>query len=200
MYSLIKKGSMRISDAFAFSMTRFFRLIADSFFLKRYGHRAVVLETVAGVPGMVAGVWMHFKSLRRMKAGYGEQIREMLAEAENERMHLMFFIEIARPNTLERFIVLSSQLVFGIFYLFMYAFFTRTAHRMIGYFEDEAVNSYTEYLNMVESGKLEDSPAPPLAIDYYNLANNAKLSDVIKCVRADEQHHSKTNHEYANNL
>ena len=200
MYSLIKKGSMRISDAFAFSMTRFFRLIADSFFLKRYGHRAVVLETVAGVPGMVAGVWMHFKSLRRMKAGYGEQIREMLAEAENERMHLMFFIEIARPNTLERFIVLSSQLVFGIFYLFMYAFFTRTAHRMIGYFEDEAVNSYTEYLNMVETGELEDSPAPPLAIDYYNLANNAKLSDVIKYVRADEQHHSKTNHEYANNL
>ena len=200
MYSLIKIGSTRISDAFAFSMTRFFRLIADSFFLKRYGHRAVVLETVAGVPGMVAGVWMHFKSLRKMKAGYGKQIREMLAEAENERMHLMFFIEIAKPNILERFIVLCSQLTFGIFYLFMYAFFTRTAHRMIGYFEDEAVNSYTEYLNMVESGKLEDSPAPLLAIDYYNLADNAKLSDVIKCVRADEQHHSKTNHEYANNL
>ena len=200
MYSLLKTGSTRISDAFAFSMTRFFRLIADSFFLKRYGHRAVVLETVAGVPGMVAGVWMHFKSLRKMKVGYGEQIREMLAEAENERMHLMFFIEIARPNMLERFIVLCSQLIFGIFYLFMYAFFTRTAHRMIGYFEDEAVNSYTEYLNMVESGELDDSPAPPLAIDYYNLANNAKLSDVIKCVRADEQHHSKTNHEYANNL
>ena len=71
---------------------------------------------------------------------------------------------------------------------------------MIGYFEDEAVNSYTEYLKMVESGKLEDSPAPSLAIDYYNLANNAKLSDVIKCVRADEQHHSKTNHQYADNL
>ena len=79
------------SDFFALSMTKFFRFIADTFFAKRYGHRAVVLETVAGVPGMVAGVWMHFKSLRAMKAGYGEQIREMLAEAENERMHLMFF-------------------------------------------------------------------------------------------------------------
>ena len=200
MYSLIKTSSARISDTFAFSMTKFFRLIADSFFLKRYGHRAVVLETVAGVPGMVAGVWMHFKSLRRMKAGYGEQIREMLAEAENERMHLMFFIEIAKPNIFERFIVLSSQLIFGIFYLFMYVFFTRTAHRMIGYFEDEAVNSYTEYLDMVKSGKVEDTPAPALAIRYYNLATDAKLSDVIRCVRADEQHHSKTNHEYANNL
>jgi hypothetical protein len=29
----------------------FFRWFADTFFAKRYGHRAVVLETVAGVPG-----------------------------------------------------------------------------------------------------------------------------------------------------
>ena len=200
MYSIIKTSSERISDMFAYSMTKFFRLIADSFFLKRYGHRAVVLETVAGVPGMVAGVWMHFKSLRVMKAGYGEQIREMLAEAENERMHLMFFIEIAKPNFIERFIVLTSQLMFGIFYVFMYIFFTRTAHRMIGYFEDEAVNSYSEYLKMVESGEVENIPAPHLAINYYNLGADAKLSDLIRCVRADEQHHSETNHNYANSM
>lgn len=200
MISLIKNTTAQLSDAFAYSMTKFFRFIADSFFLKRYGHRAVVLETVAGVPGMVAGVWMHFKSLRKMKAGYGEQIREMLSEAENERMHLMFFIEIAKPNIIERLIVLSSQLLFGIFYLFMYTFFTRTAHRMIGYFEDEAVKSYTEYLEIVESGKAINIPAPQLAIQYYKLGSDAKLTDLIKCVRADEQHHSETNHNYADNL
>ena len=200
MNSIIKTSADRVSDNLAYSMTKFFRFIADSFFLKRYGHRAVVLETVAGVPGMVAGVWMHFKSLRKMKAGYGEQIREMLSEAENERMHLMFFIEIAKPNLIERFIVLFSQLLFGLFYLFMYIFFTRTAHRMIGYFEDEAVNSYSEYLKMVESGKVENTPAPHLAINYYQLGADARLSDLIKCVRADEQHHSETNHSYANNL
>tara|TARA_B100001559_G_C16339522_1_gene547352 strand:+ start:249 stop:851 length:603 start_codon:yes stop_codon:yes gene_type:complete len=200
MISSIKNSTSQLSDAFAYSMTKFFRFIADSFFLQRYGHRAVVLETVAGVPGMVAGVWMHFKSLRKMKAGYGEQIREMLSEAENERMHLMFFIEIAKPNIIERFIVLSSQLIFGVFYLFMYTFFTRTAHRMIGYFEDEAVSSYTEYLKMVESGEVENTPAPLIAINYYNLPANARLSELIKCVRADEQHHSEINHNYANKL
>ena len=200
MQILDKISKENISDSFALSMTKFFRFIADSFFSKRYGHRAVVLETVAGVPGMVAGVWMHFKSLRKMKAGYGEQIREMLSEAENERMHLMFFIEIAKPNLIERFIVLFSQLLFGLFYLFMYIFFTRTAHRMIGYFEDEAVSSYSEYLKMVESGKVENTPAPHLAIKYYQLGADARLSDLIKCVRADEQHHSETNHSYANNF
>ena len=189
-----------LSDRYALTMTKFFRLIADTFFAKRYGHRAVVLETIAAVPGMVAGVWMHFKSLRVMKAGYGEQIREMLAEAENERMHLMFFIEIARPNYFERFIVLFAQIIFGLFYLFMYVFFTRTAHRMIGYFEDEAVKSYTEYLELVESGKVKNIQAPKLAIQYYKLGSNAKLSDLIRCVRADEEHHSETNHNYADKL
>ena len=200
MQILEKISRENISDAFALSMTKFFRFIADTFFAKRYGHRAVVLETVAGVPGMVAGVWMHFKSLRKMKVGYGEQIREMLAEAENERMHLMFFIEIAKPNYFERFIVLFSQMIFGLFYLFMYVFFTRTAHRMIGYFEDEAVKSYTEYLEMVQSGQVENIPAPKLAISYYGIGSDSKLSDLIRCVRADEEHHSETNHSYADKL
>ena len=181
-------------------MTKFFRFIADTFFAKRYGHRAVVLETVAGVPGMVAGMWLHMKSLRKMKTGYGPDIREMLAEAENERMHLMFFIEIAKPNWFERYLVLFAQLVFMMFYTILYVVDYKTAHRMIAYFEEEAVKSYTEYLELVESGKVENIQAPKLAVNYYNLGTDAKLSDLIRCVRADEEHHSETNHNYADNL
>ena len=188
------------SDFFALSMTKFFRFIADTFFAKRYGHRAVVLETIAGVPGMVAGMLIHLRSLRKMKTGYGSQIREMLAEAENERMHLMFFIEIAKPNSFERLLVICAQGVFMSFYLFMYIFFPKTSHRMIGYFEDEAVKSYTEYLELVESGLVMNINAAKIAIDYYGLSKKAKLSDLIKSVRADEMHHSEVNHSYADNL
>ena len=184
-------------DKIAKSMTKFFRFIADTFFAKRYGHRAVVLETVAGVPGMVAGMLLHFTSLRKMKTGYGADIRELLAEAENERMHLMFFIEIANPNWFERWLVLIAQFTFSIFYLVMYLVDNRTAHRMVAYFEEEAVLSYTEYLELVESGAMENVPAPQLAIDYYGMNANAKLADLIKHVRADEQHHSEVNHRYA---
>jgi len=197
MSSFENKSQQSFSDGFAYSMTIFFRFIADTFFAKRYGHRAVVLETIAGVPGMVAGMWMHFKSLRSMKAGYGKHIREMLAEAENERMHLMFFIEIAKPNIFERSLVLFSQFLFGAFYFFMYVFFTKTAHRMIGFFEDEAVKSYTEYLKMIEDGEIENVKAPQIAIEYYDLKSNARLIDLVKCVKADEEHHSEVNHKYA---
>jgi ubiquinol oxidase len=68
---------------------------------------------------------------------------------------------------------------------------------MIAYFEEEAVRSYTEYLALVESGQVENVPAPQLAIDYYEMNKNARLSDLIKKVRADEVHHSKVNHRYA---
>ena len=187
----------KISDWFAMSMTKFFRFIADTFFAKRYGHRAVVLETVAGVPGMVAGMWIHLRSLRRMETGYGPKIRELLAEAENERMHLMFFVEITQPNLLERWLVLFAQAIFWIFYFILYVFFPKTAHRMIHYFEQEAVKSYTEYLKMVESGEVENIPAPQLAIDYYGMKKSAKLSDLIKKVRADEAHHADINYKYS---
>ena len=181
-------------------MTKFFRLVADTFFAKRYGHRAVVLETIAGVPGMVAGMLIHLRSLRKMQTGYGNQIREMLAEAENERMHLMFFIEIAKPNIFERILVILAQGVFMSFYLFMYIFFPKTSHRMIGYFEDEAVKSYTEYLDLVQNGRVMNIRAPQIAIDYYNLKKDARLSDLIVSVRADEMHHADVNHSYADNL
>ena len=181
-------------------MTKFFRFVADTFFAKRYGHRAVVLETIAGVPGMVAGMLIHLRSLRKMQTGYGDQIREMLVEAENERMHLMFFIEIAKPNIFERILVILAQGVFMSFYLLMYIFFPKTSHRMIGYFEDEAVKSYTEYLELVQNGKVMNIRAPQIAIKYYNLKKNARLSDLIISVRADEMHHADVNHSYADNL
>ncbi|MEO0872897.1 MAG: alternative oxidase, partial [Pseudomonadota bacterium] len=41
------------SDKVAFAFVKALRFVADTFFASRYGHRAVVLETVAAVPGMV---------------------------------------------------------------------------------------------------------------------------------------------------
>ena len=188
------------TNLFAKSMTKFFRFFADTFFAKRYGHRAVVLETVAGVPGMVAGMLVHLKSLRTHKRGYGPIIRKLLAEAENERMHLMFFIEIAQPNKLERGLIIIAQFIFWHFYLVMYLISPRTAHMMTHYFEEEAVKSYTEYLELIESGEIEDVDAPQLAIEYYGMDPDARLSTMVQHIRADEQNHSKVNLEYANVL
>ena len=189
-----------MSDTLARSMTKFFRFFADTFFAKRYGHRAVVLETVAGVPGMVAGMLVHLKSLRTHKRGYGPIIRKLLAEAENERMHLMFFIEIAQPNKLERGLIILAQFIFWHFYLVMYLISPRTAHMMTHYFEEEAVKSYTEYLDLIYKEQIEDVDAPQLAIEYYGMDADAKLSTMIHHIRADEQNHSKVNLEYANVL
>lgn len=193
----MKHTPQNISDKVAKAFTLMLRWVADTFFSKRYGHRAVVLETVAAVPGMVAGMWTHLKSLRRMRTGYGPKIRTLLEEAENERMHLMTFIEIAKPNWLERLIVLLAQFVFWHMFLFIYIFFPRTAHRIVGYFEEEAVISYTDYLAQIDMNPELNVPAPQIAIDYWKLAPDARLRDVIIAVRADELGHSIVNHTFA---
>lgn len=188
------------SDRFAYALTMFFRWFADTFFAKRYGHRAVVLETVAGVPGMVAGMWQHLRSLRKMEPDKRGWIKTLLEEAENERMHLMIFIEIAKPNWFERMIVMFAQFVFWHFYFILYVFFPKTAHRMVGYFENQAVVSYTHYLEEIDAGRAINIPAPQIAIEYYNLDENATLRDVVIAVRADEQGHADVNHNMANEL
>ena len=188
---------INLSDRVALFFTKSMRFFADTFFQKRYGHRAVILETVAGVPGMVSGMWTHLTSLRTMKPGYGPKIRSLLAEAENERMHLMTFIEIAKPNAFERFLVLFAQAIFWNMFFVIYVFFPRTAHRIVGYFEEEAVYSYTEYLREIDNGTLPNIAAPKIAIDYWNLSTDATLRDVVIAVRKDEEGHRDANHEFA---
>lgn len=186
-------------DRVAYGLTKALRFMADTFFAKRYGHRAVVLETVAAVPGMVAGMLVHLRSLRRFEDDRG-WVRALLEEADNERMHLMTFVTIARPNWVERaFILLAQGIFFNAFFL-LYLFAPRTAHRMVAYFEEEAVVSYTDYLAQVDAGNLENVPAPKIAIDYWSLPADARLRDVIIAVRADEASHRDANHGFADSL
>jgi len=62
-----------LRDGIAYGFVKGLRFVADTFFAKRYGHRAVVLETVAAVPGMVGATLNHLRSLRRMQDGLKQQ-------------------------------------------------------------------------------------------------------------------------------
>ncbi|QNA85050.1 oxidase [Sphingomonas sp. So64.6b] len=187
------------SDHFALSFTKLLRFSADTFFAKRYGHRAIVLETVAAVPGMVGAMFTHLKCLRRMRDDEG-WIRTLMEEAENERMHLMTFIEIARPTWFERMVILSVQGVFLIGFSILYLLSARTAHRVVGYFEEEAVTSYTLYLQEIDEGRSPNVPAPAIARHYWKMADDATLRDVVLLVRADEAHHRDVNHGFASTI
>lgn len=149
-----------MGDRVALRTVKVMRHFADAFFSKRYGHRAVVLETVAAVPGMVGGLLQHLKALRHIRDDQG-WIRELLEEADNERMHLMTFIHVAQPSRLERGIIMVGQGVFYNVYFWLYLFTPRIAHRIVGYLEEEAVISYTQYLAEIDAGKVENVPAPP---------------------------------------
>jgi ubiquinol oxidase len=186
-------------DHVALGFTKTLRFCADTFFAKRYGHRAIVLETVAAVPGMVGATINHLKCLRRMCDDQG-WIRTLMEEAENERMHLMTFVEIAQPNLFERFVILAVQWVFYLAFFALYLISARTAHRIVGYFEEEAVISYTLYLREIDEGRSPSVPAPAIARHYWKLPDDATLRDVVLAVRADEAHHRDVNHGFANEL
>lgn len=188
-----------MNDRIALRVVKTMRFFADRFFAKRYGHRAVVLETVAAVPGMVGGLLQHLRAIRHIRDDQG-WIKELIDEAENERMHLMTFIKIAQPSRLERTLIMLAQAVFYNLYFFLYLLAPKTAHRVVGYLEEEAVISYSHYLEEIDAGRVENVSAPLSAIKYWNLPSTARLRDVVLVVRADEAHHRDTNHHFANQI
>jgi ubiquinol oxidase len=188
-----------VSDRIAYGFTKTLRFCADTFFAKRYGHRAIVLETVAAVPGMVGATINHLKCLRRMCDDKG-WIHTLMDEAENERMHLMTFVELAKPTLFERLEILGVQGGFYLAFFALYLISAKTAHRVVGYFEEEAVLSYTLYLKEIDDGRSKNVPAPDIARRYWDLPDSATLRDVVVVVRADEAHHRDINHGFANEL
>eukprot|EP01135_Chromosphaera_perkinsii_P001893 Nk52_evm42s212 gene=Nk52_evmTU42s212 len=186
-------------DKFALKFVKTLRLVPDFVFKKKYVHRAVVLETVAAVPGMVAGMLRHLTSLRRMQHD-GGWIQHLLDEAENERMHLMVWMKVSQPVLWEKLLVMAVQGVFFNAYFFMYIFSPKTCHRIVGYLEEEAVHSYTMFLKEIDEGRIPNTPAPQIAIDYWNLKNDSSLRDVVLAVRADEAKHRDVNHHLADRI
>lgn len=188
-----------LTDRVALRLVKLMRIPADLFFAKRYGHRAIVLETVAAVPGMVGGMLLHLKSLRLMKPDEG-WIRTLLEEAENERMHLMVFVELEQPTLLERIIVLIVQGVFFNLYFIAYLLNQKLCHRMVGYLEEEACVSYTEFLKIIDAGDYPNKDIPQWSKEYWKLPTDAKLRELVVAIREDEAGHRDVNHEFAEEL
>lgn len=168
---------------------------------KKWINRVLFLETVAGVPGFVAGMHRHLRALRGMKRDNG-WIHTLLEEAENERVHLLTFLTIKKPSFIFRSGVILAQLWYVLLYSIAYLIQPRVCHRIVGYLEEEAVKTYT---HMIEEIELEGSsisswktrPAHPNSIEYWKLAPNATLLDVVKSIRKDEEHHKEVNHKFA---
>ena len=74
----------------------------------QYDHHAVTLETVAAVPGVVGAAHRHLRSLRCMKRDHG-WINPLQEEAENERMHLLIWMQHTKPTSIERAFVMMAQ-------------------------------------------------------------------------------------------
>ena len=124
---------------------------ADTMKEKGWLNRCIFLETVAAVPGMVGGMQRHFRSLRRVEHDHG-WIHHLLEEAENERMHLFFFTQQRKPGYAFRFFITAAQLFLANVNFTMYLISPRFCHRFVGYLEEQAVHTYTEFIKQIDRG------------------------------------------------
>jgi len=163
--------------------------------------RFIFLETVAGVPGMVAGMLRHLRSLRVMKRDNG-WIETMLEDAYNERMHLLTFLKMAEPGWFMKLAIIGAQGVFCNSFFLAYLASPKTCHRFVGYLEEEATKTYTYAIEDLESGKLpawENLEAPEIAVKYWNMPEGHRsMKDLLYYIRADEAKHREIHHTFGN--
>lgn len=162
--------------------------------------RFIFLESIAGVPGFVAGTLRHLKSLRTLRRDNG-WIETLLEEGYNERMHLLTFLKLHDPGLFMRLMIIGAQGVFYNGFFLSYLISPRTCHRFVGYLEEEAVITYTRAIADIDAGKLpgwNNLKAPEIAIKYWNMKPESTMRDVLLYIRADEAKHREVNHTLAN--
>lgn len=167
---------------------------------KNVMNRVIYLETIAAVPGMVAGILRHFKSLRAMERD-GGMLNMFLEEALNERMHLLTFVKMKDPGMMMRFAVLGGQVGFGAFYGLAYVISPKFCHSFVGYVEEEACATYTKIIKAIEEapegsdiGKWKTELAPKIGQSYWHLGEHGTVLDLMYAIRADEAEHRDVNH------
>jgi len=154
------------------------------------------------VPGMVAAQHRHFASLRTMSRDYG-WIHSLLEEAENERMHLLTFIDAFEVTATQRAVVYGMQFGWAAFFIPLYVLSPRTAHRTVGYVEEMAVYTYSNIIELMGTpgSKLHtawaDKAVPPIALNYWRMGSDASFLDMMKQIALDETNHRDVNHTFA---
>ncbi|KAI1504288.1 alternative oxidase [Biscogniauxia marginata] len=165
--------------------------------------RFLFLESIAGVPGMVAGMLRHLHSLRRLKRDNG-WIETLLEESYNERMHLLTFMKMCEPGWFMKLMILAAQGVYFNGMFLSYLISPKITHRFVGYLEEEAVHTYTMAIKQIDDGHLPkwsspDFVVPDIAVKYWKMPEGKRsMRDLILYIRADEACHRGVNHTLGN--
>lgn len=196
------------TDKAAFAAVKVIRLLFDAVSGWNFGEvtkakimrRVIFLETVAAIPGFVAAMVRHFKSLRNMSRD-GGMLNMFLDEANNERMHLLTFVKMRNPGTIFRVLVMASQTVAGTGFFILYHISPKFCHRLVGYIEEEACSTYTKIIDVVENAPegselaaWRTERAPAIGRAYWRLGEEGTVLDAIYAIRADEAEHRDVNH------
>jgi len=197
-----------MTDRMAYACVRVVRFCFDTVSGWNFGditqakifRRVIFLESVAAIPGFVAAMVRHFKSLRQFHRD-GGMLNMFLDEANNERMHLLTFVRMRDPPKVMRYLVLASQTVIGAAFFTLYHISPGFCHRFVGYVEEEACHTYTDIIkaikNAPEGSELaawRTDIAPTIARGYWHLGADATVLDLFYAIRADEAEHRDVNH------
>ncbi|KAK1932319.1 Alternative oxidase [Phytophthora citrophthora] len=166
----------------SFSLLFDYRGLSSSLTPGDWLNRCLYIETVARASEMVVGIAHRLRSQHSLNPGD-------IWPVENERIHMQIFLSMKQGGLGFQAAMLAAQSVFFPVFFLTYMVSPNTCHRFVDFVEQEAVKTYTYLLEDMEHGHLDEwcaITAPLIGRSYYDLPDDAKVYDMIKCIRAEK--------------
>eukprot|EP00644_Phytophthora_capsici_P012399 jgi/Phyca11/552080/estExt2_Genewise1Plus.C_PHYCAscaffold_460130 len=167
-----------------FSLLFDYRGLNSSMTASDWINRCLYIETFARASEMVMGIAHHLRSQRSLK------LDDMWLKAENERVQI--FTSMKQRGLSSQVAMVAAQSVFLPVFFLTYMISPKTCQHFIAFVDEEAVNTYTYLLEDMEHGHLNEwctMTAPLVGRRHFDLPDDAKVYDMIKCIRAEKASH-----------
>lgn len=176
-------------------MYRFAKMI----FGASFAEHALVLEGALASMQTSGAAHMQYAALRHLRADR-QRIEDLLSEASNEHLHLLVLKRVTRLSWYGKVALWKTQFIYIPFFRLLYIASPSAAHRLIAYSEERLAGIYADWLLELLCGAATNAPAPAVAIQYWELGEDATLIELVNVLIADTAKNRDRNHQLADDL
>ncbi len=182
-----------LGDYLSRGLVLFVYRLARIIFRSSFAEHTLVLEATLSSMQTSAAAHVHYAAIRNVRADR-ERIEELLGEASVEHLHVLVLKRITELSWYGRLAIWKMQFIYVPIYRLLYMLSPSAAHRLIAYSEERLAGIYADWLLALMCGAAENKDAPSLAIQYWELEDDASLIDVVNMFIADTAKHRDHNH------
>lgn len=188
-----------LGDYISRALVLFVYRLAKVVFRSSYAEHALVLEAVLASLQTSGAAHLQYAALRNLRVNR-ELIEDLLGEASNEHLHLLVLRRVTTLSWYGKAAIWKMQFIYTPLYRLLFICSPSIALRTVAYAQERLAGIYADWLLSLMCGASANTDAPQIAIQYWNLGDDATLIELANMLIADTAKNRDRNHQIADNI